>query len=113
MPWHWAQANWPKSCAPAATLALTFDGAGVVEPPDGVVRTTVVVREEVLERPPSHAVTATATITNTIAVTARTTVPTPVVPPVSRSLDMTRRLGRARGSNKGADYESAAWKLRT
>src|SRR5512133_195474 len=37
-PWHWAQANWVKSWAPAATLSLT-----AVAPPFGTVPTTVTV----------------------------------------------------------------------
>src|SRR5690349_20353942 len=88
MPWHCAQANWEKSCAPAATVALTFDAGGVVDSPPVVVWVSVVVRAEVLWRPPSQAVTATAPMTRTIAATASPTALASVVPSWFRALDI-------------------------
>ena len=37
-PWHWAQANWTKSCAPAATCGDTFAEAARRARPDGLRR---------------------------------------------------------------------------
>src|SRR6478609_2839313 len=75
MPWHWAHANWTKSCAPAATVLLT---GVVLEPGAGDVRWMIVVALEALSRPTSQAVTATATMTRAIAATAIPTTPPPL-----------------------------------
>ena len=92
MPWHCAQANCTKSCAPAATVLDTVVVVGVVVA--GPDRWMIVVWLDALSRPTNQAVSATATITRPIAATAiPTAAPPPLdVFPASLPVDMAANL---------------------